>query len=187
MEKPRICTVGHGTRALEELAETLRQAGVTRLVDVRRFPGSRRNPQFSRGALETALPARGIAYEWWGEALGGRRSGAKGAPSRHPAWRVDAFRAYADYMDTPVFRNALARLADMARGETVAVLCAETLWWSCHRRLIADAMDVEGFEVLHLLGPGKQQPHARHPALRVDAAGLPVYDVGTDGTLPFGT
>ena len=174
-----VFTVGHGARPLEELVETLRSAGVTRLVDVRRYPGSRRHPQFGRAALESSLPAAGVNYVWRGDVLGGRRASPPGHRSRHPAWRVDAFRAYADYMDTPAFRAALSALEDEARrGPPTAVMCAETLWWRCHRRLIADALTVDGFEVVHLLGPGKSQPHRLHPALRVDEQHRPVYDRG---------
>lgn len=173
-----VFTVGHGTRTLEELAGILEDAGVRRLVDVRRFPASRRNPQFSRESLEESLPRRGIVYDWRGDALGGRRSSPKGRPSRHVAWRVDAFRAYADYMDTSPFRDALAALEADARREPLAIMCAETLWWSCHRRLIADALTVDGFRVVHLLGPKKRDEHKLHDALRLDPQGRPVYDAG---------
>src|SRR4030088_2921402 len=99
-----LYTVGHGTRSLDELAETLHDAGVGRLVDVRRFPGSRRHPHLSRASLEVELPARAVAYEWWGEDLGGRRR-SESPTSRHPAWRDPAFRAYAEHKDTPAFRS----------------------------------------------------------------------------------
>lgn len=174
----RLFTVGHGTRTTEELVAVLSSAGVIRLVDVRRFPGSRRNPHLSRDALAADLPAP-LAYEWWGESLGGRRSRVE--PTRHPAWRNDAFRAYADYMDTGVFRDALTRLLDEL---PVAVMCAETLYWKCHRRLIADAAVVRGIEVVHLLGVGKSQPHQPSPGLRMGDDGWPVYDVGVQRSLP---
>ena len=180
-----IFTVGHGTRTTDELSEVLRSAAVGRLVDVRRFPGSRRHPQFKREALEASMPAHGIAYEWWGEALGGRRSRPKGAPSRHPAWRDPAFQGYADYMDTPPFREALTKLEDAAREPPLlAVMCAETLWWRCHRRLIADALEVDGWEVVHLLSPTSRERHKLHEALRLDAHGRPVYDQ-VDGMAPL--
>ncbi|HEY7876095.1 MAG TPA: DUF488 domain-containing protein [Actinomycetota bacterium] len=177
-----VFTVGHGTRSTEELVAVLRDAGVVRLVDVRRFPGSRRHPHFAREALELSLPAAGIAYDWRGEELGGRRSSTTREPSRHSAWRNDGFRNYADYMDSPEFRNALERLEEDARSEPVAIMCAETLWWRCHRQLIADALMVHGFDVVHLIGPGESQPHRLHRSLRV-ADGLPVYDVGETGKL----
>lgn len=124
-----LSTVGHGTRTTEQLAAVLRDGGVARLVDVRRFPGSRRHPHLSREALARDLP---LAYEWWGEELGGRRSGAPQSPHTH--WRNASFRAYADWMDTPVFQEALDRLLASAAATPTAVMCAETLWWRCHRR-----------------------------------------------------
>lgn len=179
MTEGTVFTVGHGTRPLEELVSTLREADVQRLVDVRRFPGSRRHPWFSRASLEEALPNGGIAYAWRGDTLGGRRRAAPKSASRHPAWRVDAFRAYAEHMDTEEFQRALADLEGSARrGARLAVLCSETLWWRCHRRLIADALVLHGFDVVHLLGPGKRQPHKLHDDVRRDDEGRPVYDGG---------
>ena len=150
----RLFTVGHGNRTTDELVAVLRDAGVERLVDVRRFPGSRRNPHLSREALARDLP---LVYEWWGEELGGRRQPAP--DSKHVEWRNEAFRAYADWMDTPVFQGALARLLVTAAETPTTVMCAETLWWRCHRRLIADAAARQGAEVVHLLGVGKVQSH----------------------------
>lgn len=179
-----VFTVGHGTRSSDELARVLQAAGVTRLVDVRRFPGSRRHPHFAREPLERSMPALGIAYDWRGEELGGRRSRKEiGRPTRHPAWKNDGFRNYADYMDTDAFRAALAQLEGDAEAEPLAVMCAETLWWRCHRRLISDALTVAGVEVVHLIGVNESQSHKLHPAIRVED-GRPVYDVGETGTLP---
>jgi uncharacterized protein (DUF488 family) len=176
----RIYTVGHGTRSLEELAGLLTGAGVATLVDVRRHPGSRRSPHLARESLAEALPRFGVAYAFRGDALGGRRSEQK--PTRHPAWINASFRGYADYMDTPAFAAALAELEASTRDggplvPPLALLCAETLWWRCHRRLIADVLTLHGFEVVHLLAPGKGQAHALNPALRVGADGRPVYDL----------
>lgn len=169
-------TIGHGRRSVPELSAPLEAAGVALLVDVRHHPGSRRNPQLSGERLAIELPASaGIAYEWWGEELGGRRSGS--ADSRHSAWRNASFRAYADHMQTPGFRQAFAALMERAVGEGVAVMCAETLWWRCHRRLLADAAVLQGIEVTHLLGQGRSTPHPLHPAVRIDDDGWPVYDV----------
>lgn len=150
----RLFTVGHGTRTTEELVAVLHDGGVERLVDVRRFPGSRRHPHLARERLAEDLP---VAYEWQGEALGGRRKPV--AESRHPEWRNDAFRAYADWMDTPVFLQALDRLLEAAAEVPTAVMCSETLWWRCHRRLIADAAAARGVDVVHLVNVGKAQPH----------------------------
>ena len=172
MREVTLYTVGHGRRSVGELAAVLGDAGVSRLVDVRRFPASRRNPHLSREALERDLPELGIAYEWR-EELGGRRNRTPG--SRHSAWDNDAFAGYADHMDTATFRHAFDRLlADLP----LAVMCAETLWWRCHRRLIADAAVMAGAPVVHLLDVGRRQPHRLHPAARLDVEGRPVYDGG---------
>ncbi len=164
----------------------LREAGVELLVDVRRFPGSRRHPHFAREALAKSLPSLGIGYDWRGEELGGRRSRRRDGTSRHPAWRNDAFAGYADHMDTSAFRDALTRLeAEAATGTSVAVMCAETLWWRCHRRLIADALVLHGVEVIHLIQLGKSAPHPLHESARAGDDGYPVYDVGVTGELPL--
>ncbi len=179
-----LYTVGHGNRSLEELVSTLAGAGVGRVADVRRYPGSRRHPHFAKDSLDAALGGRGISYQWWGEALGGRRRSA-GPGTRHPAWSDPAFRAFADHLDTAEARQALTTLLESAdAGPAVAVLCAETLWWRCHRRLIADAAVVRGTPVVHLLGPGRSQSHPLHPSLRVGADGWPVYDAGVDRSFP---
>jgi len=174
-----VFTLGHGTRSFEELIELLGEAHVGLVADVRRFPASRRHPHFTREALELSLPEAGLAYRWYGEGLGGRRKRRKGEPSRHPVWRNDVFQAYADYMDTPDFRRELSELENAARrGPAFAIMCAETLWWRCHRRLIADALTIDGFEVVHLIAPGARQEHKLHEGLRLDTNGHPVYDVG---------
>ena len=172
-----LYTVGHGIRTLEELRAVLASASVERLVDVRRYPGSRRNPHLSRSSLEAAVPG----YEWWGEALGGRRSRVAG--SRHTAWTNDAFAGYADHMDSPPFLAALARLLDAATERPAAVMCAETLWWKCHRRLIADAATMAGMPVVHLLDAGHAEPHRLTEFARPDEEGHPVYDAGQPGLI----
>ncbi|HLU43592.1 MAG TPA: DUF488 domain-containing protein [Natronosporangium sp.] len=152
----------------------LREAGVTAVIDVRRFPGSRRHPQFGREALASTLADAGIGYEWHGEALGGRRS--RSPQSRHTALHQAAFAGYADHMDTPEFRQAVAALvARAAAGDRPAVLCAETVWWRCHRRMIADALVLRGAAVTHLWDVGHRQEHPLHPDLRRDPDGWPVY------------
>ena len=171
-----VHTIGHGTKTSAELIEMLQSAGVCRLVDVRRFPGSRRHPQFSRAALARSLRVAELDYEWRGEELGGRRKGAEN--SRHPAWRNRSFRAYADHMDTAEFRAAVEAIEEAAGCESAAVLCAETLWWHCHRRLIADALLLRGTFVEHLLSAGSAQEHPLHPAARAADDGWPVYDLG---------
>jgi uncharacterized protein (DUF488 family) len=157
--RPVIRTVGHGTRTTAELAALLSWAGVATLIDVRRYPRGRRQPHLSRERLAIDLPERGLAYEWWGEALGGRRS-LTGATVPGSGWRQPAFAAYSAYMASPTFRDALAELERRARaGEALAVMCAETVWWRCHRRLIADALVLDGFAVEHLIDRVPGRPH----------------------------
>lgn len=175
-----LYTVGHGARPIEALLAVLRQVPASVLVDVRRFPGSRRHPQFGRTSLAAALAEAGIGYEWQGETLGGRRPQQPG--SRHTALRVAAFAGYADHMDSVAFRSAVDALAGRAHGERLVIMCAETLWWHCHRMLIADALTVRGTAVVHLVDLGRREPHRLHPTVRRGADGWPVYDV-TD-TLP---
>lgn len=177
-----VFTIGHGQRSQDELVTTLVAAGVGRLVDVRRYPGSRRFPHFGRAALAESLPRAGITYDFRGDELGGRRH-ALAPTSRHPAWRDPSFRAYADYVDTPAFRRALLQLEADAARTPLAFMCAETLWWQCHRRLVADALALRGGEVIHLLGPGERRPHVLHPDLRPDDDGWPVYDLHVTGDL----
>jgi uncharacterized protein (DUF488 family) len=172
-----IFTVGHGTRSAEELTQVLQEAGIQLVADVRRFPGSRRHPHFAREELEKWLPAAGIDYSWRGEDLGGRRSLGPGV-SRHPAWRNAAFQGYADHTDSVAYRSAIAQLEEDSTTVRIAVMCAETLWWRCHRRLIADTLELRGTRVVHLIAPGNQQPHVLHPGVRPDAGGWPIYDVG---------
>ena len=163
-----IYTIGHSTRAADELTAVLQDGGITALADVRRFPASRRHPQYNRGALEHALPAAGIAYAWLGESLGGRR--AQTVPterSRNNGWEVAAFRYYADAMSTPEFTAGMAELEALARTYSTAVMCAERLWWSCHRRLIADLLTVRGWSVVHLFDVGHRQPHVLTEFARV--------------------
>jgi len=175
-----VFTVGHGARRVDEFLAVLREAGVTTLADVRRFPGSRRHPHFGREALAAALAEAGVRYEWHGKALGGRRS--RRPRSRHTALRHAAFAGYADHMDTPEFRTAVQELAERARDERIAVMCAETVWWHCHRMLIADALAMRGVSVVHLLAVGRREPYRPHPAVRRGDDGWPVYDV--PDTLP---
>jgi uncharacterized protein (DUF488 family) len=149
-----VFTIGHGVRPLEELMETLREAGVQTLVDVRRFPGSRRNPQFNQASIVAALEGAGTTYRHVVE-LGGRLSREAGE-ERFPCIRVAAFRSYAARMGTPEWQEALdSSLAEPAP----CFMCAETLWTKCHRRLIAELLAARGETVVHLLGPGRREHH----------------------------
>ncbi len=149
-----IWTIGHGTRPGDELVAVLREAGVCTLVDVRRFPGSRHNPQFNEPALAAVLQDHGIAYRHAVE-LGGRRAGEPGE-DRFGCLRVAAFRSYAARMGSDAWQAAFTiALAEPAP----CFMCAETLWWRCHRRLIAELLHARGEHVVHLLGPGRQQDH----------------------------
>ena len=133
---------------------------IAAVADVRRFPGSRRHPHFAREQLDPFLRAHGIAYHWMPE-LGGRRRPLKDSPNT--GWRVDAFRGYADYMATPEFRSAFRALVDLSRAHRTAIMCAEALWWQCHRRLISDALLASGATVLHIQAADKAPPHALIP------------------------
>ena len=172
-----IYTIGHGTRSEDELVAVLHDAGIDRLIDVRRYPGSRRNPHFSREALQKWLPERGVVYDWRGDTLGGRRE-HENPQTRHPSLRNKAFQGYADYMDTDDFRDAVMQLERDASNEKVAIMCAETVWWRCHRRMISDALVARGNEVIHLIKTGDRNPHKPVTEMRVGEDGWPVYDLG---------
>jgi uncharacterized protein (DUF488 family) len=150
----RVFTIGHGARSADELLACLAEAGVRTLVDVRRFPGSRRHPQFGQEAVRASVEAAGIAYRHAVE-LGGRRRGEPGE-ERFGCIRVGAFRSYAARMAGEEWQGALA--AALAEPEP-CFMCAETLWWQCHRRLIAELLHARGHEVVHLLRPGHSEPH----------------------------
>ena len=167
-----LFTVGHSTRSLDELVELLRAAGVTQVVDVRRFPGSRRHPQFGAERLAEGLAAAGIAYGHE-PSLGGRRQPLP--ESVNTAWRNDQFRGYADHMASAEFAAGLAALQRAAAERPTAVLCAEAYWRQCHRQLLADAMAAAGWDVVHLLWGGGREPHRSIPELRVDADGRLSY------------
>ena len=150
-----IYTVGHSTRSVEELAELLREAGVDLVVDVRTIPRSRTNPQFNADALPDALAAFHIGYRHI-QKLGGLRGRRKGGPpSPNAFWENASFRNYADYAATPDFHEGMAELHDLSRNHVCAIMCAEAVWWRCHRRIITDYLLAGGTEVFHIMGPGK--------------------------------
>ena len=159
-----VWTIGHSTRDVGELALTLQEPQIELVVDVRRFPGSRRLPQFESSALRVALERYGIAYQWIA-ALGGRRRAAPDSPNT--GWTHSAFRAYADHIETEEFAEGLTELLVLAGGLRTAIMCAEVLWWRCHRRLIADVLVSLGVDVVHLLAPGKSEAHRLRPPARL--------------------
>ncbi len=171
-----LLTYGHGTEAADRTAAILRGAGTASLVDIRTAPGSRRNPQFARAAMEEWLPEAGIAYRWE-KRLGGFRR--PGPDNPDVAWREDMFRGYAEHMRSAGFLDAIDGVLAEAGSRQVAVMCSESLWWRCHRRLLADFVSVaRGVEVRHLTHDGRLEPHRSSPGLRLRDDGLLAYDGG---------
>lgn len=161
----RIWTIGHSTRSIDVFISLLAENGIKAVADVRMFPGSKRYPQFNREALAGSLGESGMRYEHFAE-LGGRRKARADSPNT--AWRHPAFRAYADHMETAEFQAGVRRLLDFsaAVGAT-AIMCAEAVWWRCHRALISDYLKASGTEVLHILDIGKVEPHPFTSAARI--------------------
>ena len=178
-----VFTFGHGTAGPDEIASLLHGAGVQRLVDVRSAPGSRHNPDSAREAMARWLPEAGIDYQWE-RRLGGWRRAPKGSPeSPDVGLRVASFRSYAGYMRTPEFAAAIDDLLVTAGRQQIAVMCAETVWWRCHRRMIADYLTlVRGVEVRHLMHDGNLRPHRPIPEARRDGDVL-IYDGTAKDTL----
>jgi uncharacterized protein (DUF488 family) len=168
---PDVWTIGHSTMDLDALFALLVEHGVAQLADVRRYPASRQNPQFNRETLEAFLAAREVVYRWF-EALGGRRSAAPMESSPNLGIESPGFRGYADYAGTEPFREALERFIAWAHERPTAILCAEALWWRCHRRLIADQLVARGGRVLHILGNGSVEPHQLWDLARPAGDGL---------------
>jgi len=160
-----IWTVGHSTRTLDALIDLLRAHDVTQLADVRTVPKSRRHPHVSRDALSRSLPEQGIAYRHF-RLLGGLRKPRR--DSINTAWRNESFRGYADYMQSDDFERGLEELVAWSAEGSTAIMCAEAVWWRCHRQLIADALVARGIEVRHITGPGAAAPHALTEFARVD-------------------
>jgi uncharacterized protein (DUF488 family) len=151
-----VWTIGHSTREIDEFVQLLVSFSIGLLVDVRTYPGSRRYPHFNRENLRLSLTDQGIDYLHMPE-LGGRR---KTRPdSQNVAWRNESFRGYADYMETHAFREGIDRLLELANQRRTAIMCAEAVWWRCHRSLIADHLKVAGVTVTHILGLGKSEEH----------------------------
>jgi uncharacterized protein (DUF488 family) len=170
-----IYTIGHSTRSAEELIALLKEAEVDLLIDVRTVPRSRFNPQFNAEVFPRTLAAAGIGYRHF-SALGGLRHRPKGAPpSPNGMWENEAFQAYADYALTPAFRVALDQLCGLADERCCAIMCAEAVWWRCHRRIIADYLLARGVAVRHILGEGKNEPASLTPGGQPQRDGTILY------------
>ena len=181
-----IFTIGHSTRTLAEFVALLRQVDVTLLVDVRAIPRSRMTPQFNGDTLPDSLSANGIGYRHL-RALGGRRHHRRGAPrSLNIYWRVVAFRNYADYAETGEFRAGLDALRALARDSRCAIMCAEAVWWRCHRRIITDYLLADRTRVEHIMGPGQVVPATLTPGGRVMADGTLRYPAPGDDAIAGG-
>jgi uncharacterized protein (DUF488 family) len=153
----RIWTIGHSTRTIAVFTSLLAEHGIRLLADVRSLPGSRRYPQFNKETLADSLGKVGIRYEHFPE-LGGRRKAR--SDSRNTAWRNASFRGYADYMETEEFRKGIERFLDLAgEFEQAAIMCAEAVWWRCHRGLISDYLKARGIQVLHIVDANKTELH----------------------------
>ena len=170
-----VFTIGHSTHTIAQFVALLTQVSVDLLVDVRSIPRSRTNPQFNADTLPESLAAAGIGYRLL-PALGGLRHRKKGAvPSSNMFWQVVAFRNYADYATTDVFHAGLEELKALARDHRCAIMCAEAVWWRCHRRIIADYLLAGGFTVEHIMGLGKIDPAKLTSSARVLPGGILVY------------
>ncbi len=172
----QLVTFGHGTAPADQITALLREAGVAAVVDIRTAPGSRRNPHVARAELERWLPEAGIGYRWE-KRLGGFRTAAPGSPDT--AWREAAFRGYAGHMRGADFLAAIDEVLGQAAGQATAVMCSESVWWRCHRRLVADFVSVaRQVPVRHLMHDGRLTPHQPTAGLRLRDDGLLVYDAG---------
>jgi len=161
---PSVWTIGHSIRALDDFIQLLRSSEIANLVDVRSYPGSQRYPQFNKVELGQALARSGIEYYHFAK-LGGRR---KPLPhSKNTAWRNASFRAYADYMEALEFKEGVDELLELARGRRTAIMCAEAVWWRCHRGLIADYLKALGAEVIHIVDRSRLEPHPYTDAARI--------------------
>lgn len=182
-QQHKLYTIGHGTRTLPDLISILESARITALADVRSIPQSRTNPQFNRNALASSPELRevGIQYRWLGKEIGGLRKAVHPDADRHTALRVPSFKNYAAYMGTPVFWEGLGKLAalveeERGKGGGVAIMCSESVWWRCHRRMIADVLSVKDWEVDHLGIKKDPVKHVLWDIARLNSDGNLIYD-----------
>ncbi len=169
-----VYTVGHSTRSLADFLALLAAHRITAVADVRRYPASRRHPHFAREALAGSLADAGVAYAWFPD-LGGRRKPRPDSP--HTAWESDAFRGYADHVDTEAFARSLAALLRLAGTHATAIMCAEAVPWRCHRQLIADTLTARGITVLDVVDTSRPTVHRLPPFARVEGTRV-LYDIG---------
>ncbi len=172
---PTLYTIGHSTRTLAELVTALQSHAVCALVDIRTYPASRRLPHFKREVLEQEIPRAGLTYRWEPR-LGGRRKKIR-SDSPHTALRSDSFRNYADYMLTDEFRDAIAGLLSRAAQERTAIMCAERMYFQCHRMMVSDYVVAQGWEVLHIVDERPPLPHKLMSEARI-VDGQLIYDGG---------
>ena len=166
--KPQIYSIGHSNYSLEKLVGLLAHHQIEALVDIRRFPGSRKFPHLGQQSLAAALPDAGMEYHWL-EALGGRRRSEKGGPaSRNLGLRNESFRNYADYMLTDEFRQGVKKLLEIAAGKRTAIMCAEAVFWRCHRRLVSDFLLANGVTVQHIMPSGELHAHTLTSGAKVE-------------------
>jgi uncharacterized protein (DUF488 family) len=171
-----VWTVGHSTRSLDEFIALLRHYQIEALADVRRFPGSRRLPHFHEDSLRATLPSHGIEYLWL-PGMGGRRRPVKGSPN--DGWRNSAFMGYADHLATDEFKQAYAQLLELAAQHRTAIMCAEVLWWRCHRSIVSDVLKFDGVDVQHIQDGSHIAAHPyTAPAKELNGALVYAADVG---------
>lgn len=175
---PRLWTIGHSTRSSDEFLALLQSQDIQRLVDIRRYPGSRRYPHFHAAALAKDLSLAGIGYEEK-PTLGGRRTAQSDSPNS--GWKNASFRGYADYMQTEEFETALDELMSLGANERTAIMCAEAVPWRCHRSLVADALLVRGWDVAHIMSPSQVRPHRLTTFAQVQSGRL-VYPASLDSS-----
>ncbi len=172
MDQKTIWTIGHSTHTLEELIAMLKSFQIELLIDIRRFPASRKFPHFNKEFLTSALPENHIQYKHLIN-LGGRRAPRK--DSHNTGWRVDAFRGYADYMETENFHEAIKDLEDLGKQKRTAYMCSEAVWWRCHRSLVSDYLKFKGWTVMHIMAVGKAEEHPYTKPAIVEGGRLAYY------------
>lgn len=176
MVKYPVYTIGHSTRSLDELTALLRENGVECLIDIRAYPGSRTNPQFNKDKLTTEIPKAGLDYEHV-RALGGRRKDSESIdPSPNTFWNNKSFQNYADYALSEDFQVAFANLEKRAQEKTCAIMCSEAVWWRCHRRIVADYLLADDYEVIHIMNKEQKSPAKLTESARITAEGFIIYD-----------